>query len=368
MAIATASSGVLELARLTRRFSRRGTMWLACVLLVSWTVPVDAQQRPGQAPAPARQPVTRAVPPQRGAQPKAAQPARRPRRTPKKPLPAPEEVVQRTNEPGGVSVELHATFYPSDKGKDAVTVVLLHGYKGSRVDYAPLVALLREKERAVLVPDLRGHGDSRRAVRLAGNRLVNISLDAEKFAPADFARMVQYDMETWKKFLLQKNDAEELNIEKLCVVGADMGAAVALDWARLDWSWPQYPGLKQGQDVKALVLLSPPMSFRGLDLRRALAHPQVRNALSIMIIVGKEDSRSMADADRVYKMLERARTYLTDDTPPHLRTLFLGALPTSLQGTKLLGVPELKVAGAIEWFINLRLAKQEMPWQKRSKD
>lgn len=265
-------------------------------------------------------------------------------------------------------MELHATFYPANDKKEAVTVILLHGYKGSRADFAPLVDLLREKGRAVLVPDLRGHGDSRRAVRRTGGGLANITLDAEKFGAADFGRIVQYDMETWKRFLLEKNDAEELNIEKLCVVGAEMGAAVALDWARLDWSWPQYPGLKQGQDVKALVLLSPSMSFRGLDLRRALAHPQIRNVLSIMVIVGKDDSGSMADADRIYKMLERSRTYLTEETPPQMRTLFLGALPTSLQGTKLLGVPELKVPGAVEWFIDLRLANENLPWQKRSKN
>ncbi|MCS7238618.1 MAG: alpha/beta hydrolase [Thermoguttaceae bacterium] len=315
---------------------------------------------PGGAPAPA--PPTGTPP---GAAPtpppaKPTQPAPPPK---KKQLPPPEEVTVRTKEPGG-SMELRGTFYPGSNGKDSVPVILLHMWKGSRADFAPLVPVLQDKGHAILVPDLRGHGQSRRRL-IATPRGPSVEvLDAEKLAPADFAAMVQFDLEAWKRFLLERNDAEGLNIEKLCVVGAEMGAAVALNWALLDWSWPQYPGVKQGQDVKALVLLSPPWNFRGLDVQRALADPFIRSGMSIMILVGTGESKAAADARRIHGLLEKARPEL-ETLPPAQRNLFFGQLNTSLQGTRLLGVQGLNVEDAIARFIEIRLVKQDFPWRKR---
>ena len=41
--------------------------------------------------------------------------------------------------------------------------------------------------------------------------------------------MVREDMRAVKDFLWERNNAGQLNIDKLCIVGADMGASVALD-------------------------------------------------------------------------------------------------------------------------------------------
>ena len=308
---------------------------------------------PGAVPAPGKQPVPPAAP----AKPPVGPPPK------KKPLPNPEEVSVRTKEPGG-SVELHATFYPGSNGKESVPIILLHSWKGSRADFAPLVPVLHERGHAVLVPDLRGHGHSRRRVFASPRGLVTETLDAAKFRPADFGAMVQYDLEAWKRFLLERNDAEALNIERLCVIGAEMGAGVALNWALLDWSWPQYPGMKQGQDVKALVLLSPQWNFRGLEVHKALNHPYISSTMSIMLIVGAGDSRALQDAERIFGFLERARPGW-DKLPGPARSLFFGKLDTSLQGTRLLGVQGLNVEEAIARFIELRLVKQDFPWRKR---
>jgi pimeloyl-ACP methyl ester carboxylesterase len=308
---------------------------------------------PGSAPTPGNQPAPSAAP----AKPPAAPPPK------KKPLPTPEEVSVRTKEPGG-SVELYATFYPGSNGKESVPIILLHSWKGSRADFAPLVPVLHEKGHALLLPDLRGHGQSRRRVFASPRGLVTETLDADKFRPADFGAMVQYDLEAWKRFLLERNDAEALNIERLCVIGAEMGAGVALNWALLDWSWPQYPGMKQGQDVKALVLLSPQWNFRGLEAQRALSHPYISSSMSIMLIVGARDSRALQDAERIFGFLERARPGW-DKLPGPARSLFFGKLDTSLQGSRLLGVQGLNVEEAISRFIELRLVKQDFPWRKR---
>lgn len=327
---------------------------------------VGAQQ-PGAKPSPqptppgaAPTPTAPKQPPPATPSPKPTQPSPPPK---KKQLPPPEEVSVRTKEPAG-AMELRGTFYPGSNGKDSVPVILLHMWKGSRADFAPLVPVLHEAGHAVLVPDLRGHGQSRRRVVGSPRGPVTQTLDADKLAPADFADMVQYDLEAWKRFLLERNDAEGLNIEKLCVVGAEMGAAVALNWAALDWSWPQYPGMKQGQDVKALVLISPPWNFRGLDIQKSLNHPYIRSGISILLVAGMEDARFAADARRIFGILEKSRPKL-DELPPAERNLFFGQLATSLQGTRLLGVQGLNLEDAILRFIEMRLVKQNYPWQKR---
>ena len=62
-----------------------------------------------------------------------------------------------------------------------------------------------------------------------------------------------------------------MNIDKLCVVGSEMGASVALGFAAFDavgyGSGAVYYGpRKLGRFVKALVLISPKWSVPGLPL------------------------------------------------------------------------------------------------------
>lgn len=281
-----------------------------------------------------------------------------PKKNPKDELPKPEEVGGRdllTRD----GVQLKATFYPSKKGKDAIPVILLHMWKGDRKEFASLAPLLQQKGHAVLVPDLRGHGESTSQVIGVGRTR---ELDASKFGPSDFARMVNYDMETLKSFLMKKNNAGELNIEKLCVVGGEMGASVALEWARLDWSWPMLVGKKQGQDVRALVLISPEQNFHGLDVSGALKHPGVRSRLSVLIIVGKGDPRAVSQAQRIEGMFSR---FHPDPSDASKQDLFFYRADTKLQGTKMLGVQGLNLETGIVKFIDWRLAKQDIPWNSR---
>ena len=57
---------------------------------------------------------------------------------------------------------LAATFYPSRAGKDAAAVILLHRDGGQRADLDRLARLVQLGGNAVIVPDLRGHGESAR--------------------------------------------------------------------------------------------------------------------------------------------------------------------------------------------------------------
>ena len=79
---------------------------------------------------------------------------------------------------------LTATYFPGPKGKDSVPVVLLHMFKRNRNDYDALAKYLQSQGHAVLVPDLRGHGDSTTKT-IAGT---SETLDPQKFTKTDYAR------------------------------------------------------------------------------------------------------------------------------------------------------------------------------------
>jgi pimeloyl-ACP methyl ester carboxylesterase len=295
-------------------------------------------------------------------------------------IPPVETVSLLTND----GLRFAADFYPSNKGKEAVPIVLLHMEEGSRKDFTSLALLLQKKQHAVFVPDLRGHGE---AVPDADSRT--------KLSKNDYLRMVTADMEAVKDFLRAKTNAGELNIEKLGIVGAEMGASVAMTWAQLDWSRPPVGTIKTGQDVKALVLISPVWNTPGLPLRSVLTNSNtpyrltdplligliekgaiafrnplaldMRREISVLIVAGDEDSKAVSDAQRLHKMLE---SYHNDPYPrgQTVEDLFYGTLDTSLQGTKILGHDRLDLEGLIVSFIDKRLVKQQFPWQRRMKD
>jgi pimeloyl-ACP methyl ester carboxylesterase len=269
--------------------------------------------------------------------------------------PPPEPVDMATLD----GVALKATFYPGTKGNQTVPVVLLHMFKGSRKDYQKLALYLQSQGHAVLVPDLRGHGDSTKVQGMAR------PLEADSLPRAGFLGMAEGDMEACKKFLVERNNKGELNIEKLCLVGAEMGAVVAADYAQLDWSWPVLATGKQGQDVKALVLISPVWSFHGLQMKQAMADPNVRGGISVLIVVGKEKARDAAEANRLYSTFKRYHPD-ADAEKAADRSLFFMELDTSLQGTKILD-ENLRLDEMIAKFIQLRLVDQSFPWKERGK-
>ncbi len=182
----------------------------------------------------------------------------------------PKKDVTLTAEDGMV---LKATFWPGNKGKESVPVMLLHGYGGKRQEFNALAEYLQERGCAVIATDLRGHGES----TLLPNTTRQM-LAAEMPLPA-FAGMID-DVEATKRFLMARNNAGELNIDKLCLIGADMGGVVAANWAIGDWSWPPLAIGKQGQDVKAIVMLSPPEKFKSLRMLEALNDRAVRTRVS----------------------------------------------------------------------------------------
>jgi alpha-beta hydrolase superfamily lysophospholipase len=251
-----------------------------------------------------------------------------------------------------------------DIGKDVVPVVLLHMAKGSGADWKPLADALQRAGHAVIVPDLRGHGKSTEVKR--GGR--TLAIDQATMRPGDFAAMVTQDMERIKKFIVEENNAGQLNLRKLCLVGAEMGAAVAVNWAAMDWSWPPLATGPQGQDVNGLVLISPVWQHKGMTIVDASNHPAIQGSIATAIIVGGKNAASLREAQRLNGILERHHedySKAPEQVKRERQTLFFKSPPTSLQGTKMLGERSLGVEGLILTFIHSRLVKQGFPWAMR---
>jgi pimeloyl-ACP methyl ester carboxylesterase len=284
-------------------------------------------------------------------------------------IPEAEDVEMTTRD----GIKMVATYWASTgktpdgadrKKDDIVPVILLHAWKGSRTDFASLGPMLQAQGHSVIAPDLRGHGDSKVALTADGS---TAKLDAGSLKPGDFAAMADHgnEVEQCKKFLLKRNNEGQLNIEKLCVVGVEMGASVGLNWAALDWSWPVLSTLKQGQDVKALVLVSPEWTFKGLPINRAVQMPAIQSNLSILIIAGRNNAKGMEQARRLHKHFERFHPLPPAEEAKEKQDLFLDTPKTSLQGTKLLNEKTANLEQHIAQFIEVRLVNQRYPWAER---
>lgn len=273
----------------------------------------------------------------------------------------PEEVIDRQTKDG---VEVRATYYPGTKGRDSAPIILLHMFGGDRGDFHRLAKGLQlEYGFALLAPDLRGHGESVRSKRQT------LELSHDRLRPSDFEAMVELDLETWRTFLREEHNAERLNLERLGLVGAEMGAVVAVRWAAFDWSMPLLGKFKQGQFVRALALLSPQIAFRGLNAQQALRTPALQNEISLLILAGGDDRDAFRQAERVYDLIAPHRRREADFDDDAKRTLFFEEADTSLQGTGLLD-DELNLGTKVAYFLELKLSLPNIAWQtlKRPND
>lgn len=287
-------------------------------------------------------------------------------------IPPPQQVALTTKD----GVQLKITYYPSNAGQNAVPIVMLHDFSETRAVFDPLAKALqnprppesptapRTASRAVVTVDLRGHGGSKTAMARDGSAL---ELNAARFELEDFQSMVAFDMEAVRSFLVEQNDAGMLNLNKVGVVGSGMGANVAVMWAARDWATPPLAARKQGQDVKALVLLSPRWNYRGLELRDAMQFPAVQQELSVFLAYGRADRRIAKDCENIRKIFARYHPEPPADLVQTQKDFFVYEPDTALQGTKLLNSREFGMGPRIASFFEARLGSQEFPWIQRKK-
>ncbi len=156
------------------------------------------------------------------------------------------------------------------------SVILLHMLRRTRNDWDSVAKWLQSNGYTVIVPDLRGHGQS------AGSW--------EKFTPEEFNKMT-LDVSAMKSVL----ENEGANAKKLAIVGASIGANVALNYAAND------------QDVKTVVLLSPGMEYRGVSIANT------RFNKPFLVVASKDDEYSAQSAPVILQNNPAAKILMYED-------------------------------------------------------
>jgi alpha-beta hydrolase superfamily lysophospholipase len=279
-------------------------------------------------------------------------------------------------------IRIAAWYYPAPEDAKAVaTVILVHDLEGSHKTVDNLARNLQRAGCAVVAPDLRGHGGSGfRPASQAGSgpksdavepRLLK-KVDLESMAAATGGRLrdqsaLRGEIEAVRNWIKQKSDAGTLDIERLCVVGCGLGGTLASMWTAADWNWPPTTAGPQGQQVRALALISPVWATKGVSMSLPLTSEAIQHAIPIMVVAGKGDR----DAIRLFDQLKRFRPdawfqqraaqpmeKAKDLEDPAEGTAFFIQVDTSLTADKLANEPALNVADQIKTFFALALARK----------
>lgn len=263
---------------------------------------------------------------------------------------------------------VHITYYPAPEDRNprgvmnAPVVVLLHDAGGSRLVWdktsappggKPFAEVLQSQGYAVISVDLRKHGES-----LPEGTAPTLKV-------SDYSQMVLGDMVAVKRFIFDEHQRQRLNMNKMAIVAAGMSAPIAAAFAEADWRMPPYDDspspmsrTPRGQDVRALVLLSPDASAGKVNLSRSLKFLQTPAfGISFLIIVGSRDAQDRNQARNAYQIVSanrknESRTYLERPN-------------TNARGTDLLGNPAAKAEIPILNFLDKHLKKIDSEWRDR---
>ena len=153
-------------------------------------------------------------------------------------------------------------------------------------------------------------------------------------------------------------------MRKLAVVAAGMSSPVAVVFAANDWAKKPHadaPTLAartpRGQDVRALVLLSPQGSLPGMTINRSMKF--LKGKAAFLVCVGDRKSRvPLSEANRVYNYLKPI------SKAPEKRINWINTFPVQLQGTDLLG-KRIGVEDVVVAFLKKYVGNLKDPWKDR---
>jgi pimeloyl-ACP methyl ester carboxylesterase len=287
--------------------------------------------------------------------------------------PEPQQITLTT----GDGLVLHGTYYKSTLGKNAAVIVLLHGKDGNRFLWSGdngFAKTLQAAGYAVLCVDLRLHGESQPAGGVGG-KTANQQKDKKnskkgggEFPRGVYEAMVLQDMEAIKQYVYEEHKEGNLNMNKMAIVGADFGALVAANYALVDWKKEPHPDNQpgyetpRGQDVRALVFISPPLTVPGLQMSKTLT--ELRNpawGISMLVCVGKDDPSDKGAAQKIFELAS---------TPAiNKERMYKVEYKGKLRGTDLLGRGISTEGKRIEQdmldFFAEHLKKVNSPWRDR---
>lgn len=221
-------------------------------------------------------------------------------------------------------VAIAATYWPSGLKQDASVIVLLHGLKGNQLDWGGLPKKLHDEGFAVIAVDLRGHGQSKGAsptgdaVETKPSKIkgkgAKAGVEAGSLKARDYVAMVQFDLEAVKAFIFSEHQQHKLNMNKMGIVGAGLGATVGLNYAAVDWlKKPHTDGpvggqTPRGQDVRAVVLLTPDSEITGLQLMDAAKTLRVPDLqVAMLLAVGTKDKTDKGETKKLYEYVATPR-------------------------------------------------------------
>jgi pimeloyl-ACP methyl ester carboxylesterase len=269
---------------------------------------------------------------------------------------------------------IYITYFQAPGDREAITkeapvVVLLHGDKQNRLVYegpSGLASRLQKRGCAVITVDLRKHGQSTNLAQVGGSSPASGRSEATIQA-SDYRAMVDSDLEAVKKFIQQQHQLKKLNMRKTAIVGAGSSVAVAAAFAAADWNKEPYDDAPsddmktpRGQDVRVLVLLSPPSRVKGLNLNETLN--EIRNPdwnIAVLTLYGKANRNDAKDAVALDKKLSGTNKASKD-------RIRIVAVNVPSHGTDLLGLRDIDTEGAILKFFQLHLFDlRDSEWRDR---
>ena len=264
---------------------------------------------------------------------------------------------------------LVANYYKGGGNADAPAVLLLHGRDGKKEDFDELAKKLAEQGCAVIVPDLRGCGESTSLSvndRSRGPRGMNQPRERKmsQFNNDDLRALIEYDREVWFNFLLYLHNKELLNVKKTIIVGSELGAALAATWARDDWNGKG----DAAQNVVGVALLSPDASndegkFNALTALDAYRKKAKGKNSGFVVFVGQMTEDKFEDAKKIQKKIGGKAD---EELPPQEKTIPIVALKTEKQGVELLKIQSFGVADTVVQFVANRMAalpKKRQKWE-----
>lgn len=180
------------------------------------------------------------------------------------PMPAPDVKPIRGEPPSGTATTIdgHTIAYKMYKNPGKPGVILLHMLGRTRTDWNSVAEWLQGIGYAVITLDLRGHGQS------SGNY--------QQFTPLDYNAMVNDVLAA--KNVLGINRAD---VSRLSIIGASIGANIALQYAKDD------------PDVKTAVLLSPGLDYRGVKTST------VTTDIPLLIVASMDDQYSTESSQAI---------------------------------------------------------------------
>lgn len=271
---------------------------------------------------------------------------------------------------------LKGTYYKSSKEEEAPVVVLLHMkdenrfvWQNGKNEPGGFAKKLQSEGYAVITVDLRLHGESKGGgpappanANQGGGKPKGKKVAGLNLKPEEYTAMWEYDMEAVKDFIYKEHQAKNLNMNKMGIVGPEMGAAVAAYFADYDWNKEPYddgqPGFEtpRGQDVRALVFISPEEKTPTI-LAFAKVMPDLKDpakGIAILVCSGS-DAKEKKEAEKVFEM-----------TAPKVNKdrMYFKAYSAKLKGTNLLD-QKLGIEDYMLVFFDKHLKSLDSPWRDR---